>query len=121
MKEKIKKVLRFITNPSLLFCIALAWLITNGWSYILFAIGTAEKIPWMTAVSGAYIAFLWLPLSPEKIATFAIALGLLKLLFPNDQKTLAVLRRFYQKAKAAFQAGPRKKRKGDSQKAPQGS
>lgn len=121
MKEKLKKIVRFITNPRLLLCIALAWVITNGWSYILFAIGTAAKIPWMTAVSGAYIAFLWLPISPEKIVTFAIALGLLKLLFPNDQKTLAVLRQFYQKAKAAFKTRTRKKRKDDPQKAPQES
>lgn len=106
MKEKFKKIIRFITNPRLLLCIALAWLITNGWSYILFAIGTAAKIHWMTAVSGAYIAFLWLPVSPEKIVTFAIALGLLRLLFPNDQKTLAVLRQLYQKAKAT--PAPRK-------------
>ena len=103
MKEKIKKIIRFITNPRLFLCIALAWLITNGWSYILFAIGTAAKIHWMTAVAGAYIAFLWLPISPEKIVTFAIALGLLKLLFPNDQKTLAVLRQLYHRAGAAAQ------------------
>ena len=121
MKEKLKKILRFITNPRLLFCIALAWVITNGWSYILFAIGTTANIHCMTAVAGAYITFLWLPISPEKIATFAIALGLLKLLFPNDQKTLAVLRQFYQKAKASFKAGSHKKRKGDSQKLPQES
>ena len=94
MKEQYKKIVRFIANPRLLFCIALAWVITNGWSYILFAIGTAAKIHWMTAVSGAYIAFLWLPISPEKIATF-----------PNDQKTLAVLRQLYQKARSVKKAG----------------
>ena len=92
MKDKLKKVIRFITNPRLLLCVAIAWLITNGWSYILFGVGSYFSIHWMTAVAGAYIAFLWLPISPEKIVTFAIAIALLRLLFPNDQKTLAVLK-----------------------------
>lgn len=65
----------------------------------------------MTAVASAYIAFLWLPVSPEKIVTFAIALVLLRLLFPNDQKTLAVLENLYSKAKSAFKN--RKTRKKD--------
>ena len=50
-------------------------------------------------VAGAYLTFLWLPISPEKIVTLAIALGLLQWLFPNDQKTLAVLKDLYDKAK----------------------
>lgn len=41
---------------------------------------------------------------PEKIVTFAIALVLLRLLFPNDQKTLAVLENLYEKAKMAFKS-----------------
>lgn len=102
MKDKLKKIIRFITNPRLLLCVAIAWLITNGWSYILFGVGSYFGIHWMTAVAGAYIAFLWLPISPEKIVTFTIAIALLRLLFPNDQKTLAVLKGFYEKAKAAI-------------------
>ncbi|MGN1094772.1 MAG: hypothetical protein ACI4QR_00120, partial [Eubacteriales bacterium] len=43
---------------------------------------------WMIAVASAYITFLWLPISPEKIVTVAISLFLLRLLFPNDKKTL---------------------------------
>ncbi len=102
MKKKLKKVIQFIMNPKLLICIAIAWLITNGWAYILFAIGTFLKIGWMTAIAGAYLAFLWLPVSPEKIVTFAIAIALLRFWFPEDQKTLAVLRGFYEKAKKAL-------------------
>ena len=109
MKDKLKKIIRFITNPRLLLCAAIAWLITNGWSYILFGVGSYFGIHWMTAVAGAYIAFLWLPISPEKIVTFAIAIALLRLLFPNDQKTLAVLKGFYEKAKAAIK-GKRQRR-----------
>lgn len=99
MKEKFKKILLFFANPRLLLCIAIAWLITNGWSYIMMAVGTYWQITWMTVLAGAYLTFLWLPISPEKVVTFAIALALLRWLFPNDQKTLAVLKDLYEKAK----------------------
>lgn len=102
MKAKLKKIFQFIANPHLLLCVAIAWLITNGWSYIMLALGTFFKIDWMMAVSGAYVAFLWLPLSPEKLVTFAIAIVLLRWIFPNDQKTLAVLKELHAKAKKAF-------------------
>ena len=101
LRYNLKKTLQFIGNPRLLLCLALGWLITNGWSYIMFGIGTYLEINWMVAVSGAYLAFLWLPISPEKLVTFAIAIALLRWLFPGDQKTLAVLRRWYEKTKAA--------------------
>ncbi len=102
MKEKLKKILLFISNPRLLLCVAIAWTLTNGWSYVLFGMGTFFEIPWMVAVSGAYLAFLWFPFSPEKLATLAIALALLRWLFPRDQKTLAVLYDMRQKAKNAI-------------------
>ena len=99
MKERIRKIGQFLLNPRLVLCVAIAWLITNGWSYILFALGTFFGIHWMTVVAGAYLTFLWIPFTPEKIVTFAIAIALLRWLFPNDEKTLAVLRRWYEKAK----------------------
>ena len=99
LKHRLKTILLFFTNPRLLLCFFLAWMITNGWSYLLFAMGTWLEITWMTAVAGGYLAFLWLPVSPEKIVTFAIAIFLLKRLFPNDQKTLAVLRELRVKAR----------------------
>lgn len=78
MKQKIKNFLKkavmFLLNPRLLLCFGLGWMITNGWSYILLALGTWLKIGWMIAVSGAYLTFLWLPISPEKIITVAIAM-----------------------------------------------
>ena len=101
LKQNLKKALQFIANPRLIICFMIGWLITNGWSYILFGIGTYLEIPWMIAVSGAYLAFLWLPISPEKLVTFAIAIALLRWLFPGDQKTLAVLHRWYEKTRAA--------------------
>lgn len=102
MKAKLRKIFQFIANPHLLLCVAIAWLITNGWSYIMLALGTFFQIEWMMAVAGAYVAFLWLPLSPEKLVTFAIAIVLLRRLFPDDQKTLAVLKELHAKAKKAF-------------------
>lgn len=115
MKEKIKKVLLFFTNPRLLLCLAIAWLITNGWSYIMLGIGTYWQIPWMTVVAGAYLTFLWLPISPEKVVTFAIAIALLRWMFPNDQKTLAVLKNLHKKAKQAIS---KKKKSADGEETP---
>ncbi len=113
LKQNLKKALQFIANPRLIICFMIGWLITNGWSYILFGIGTYLEIPWMIAVSGAYLAFLWLPISPEKLVTFAIAIALLRWLFPNDQKTLAVLKGWYAKAKSAVRT--RRERKAGEQ------
>ena len=105
MAEKVrywlKKALQFFLNPRLLMCLGIGWMITNGWSYVVFALGTYFGIGWMIAVGGAYLAFLWLPISPEKIVTVAIAIFLLRWLFPNDQKTLAVLINMKNKLKAA--------------------
>lgn len=109
MKSKLRKIVQFIANPRLLLCIVIAWFITNGWSYLLFGIGTYFNIHWMTAVSGAYLAFLWLPVSPEKIVTFAISIALLRWLFPKDEKTLAVLKELYDKAKQAIKSKKAKK------------
>ena len=96
---KLRRFLQFITNPKLLLCLLIAWFITNGWSYIMFGIGTYFKINWMIGISSAYLAFLWLPISPEKILTIIIAIALLDWIFPNDQKTLAILKRQYNKLK----------------------
>lgn len=114
MKEKFRKKLRklaqFIMNPRLLLCFGIAWLITNGWSYILLGIGTFYDINWMLAVSGTYLAFLWLPISPEKIVTVAISIALLRLLFPKDEKTLAVLQQMSHKIKNTIKTKKQERR-----------
>lgn len=115
LKQNLKKAVQFIANPRLILCFMIGWMITNGWSYILCGLGTYLGIEWMIAVGGAYMALLWLPFTPEKIITCAIAIALLRWLFPNDKKTLAVLRGWYEKAKAAFRA--RKERKAAEQEA----
>ncbi len=119
LRSNLKKTWQFIANPRLLLCFLIGWLITNGWSYIMFGLGTYFEINWMVAVSGAYLAFLWLPISPEKIVTCAIAIALLRWLFPNDQKTLAVLRGWYEKAKTAIHARRVRKAEEKSAKASQ--
>ena len=91
IKRKIKKILQFLFNPHFLICFGIAWLITNGWSYIMLGAGTFFNIGWMVALAGGYLALLWLPISPEKIVTVAIAIALLRVIFPKDEKTLAVL------------------------------
>ena len=90
-------LVQFLLNPRLLLCFGIAWMITNGWSYVFLGIGVWFGIPWMMAVGGAYLAFLWLPATPEKVVTVAIAMLLLRWLFPKDEKTLGVLRKLYQK------------------------
>lgn len=104
LKQNLKKALQFIANPRLLLCFLIGWMITNGWSYILFGVGTYLEIDWMMAVSGAYLTLLWLPFTPEKIITCAIAIALLRWLFPGDQKTLAVLHAWHEKAREALHA-----------------
>ena len=90
--ERFRRALHMLLNPRLLFCLFLAWMITNGWSYILFGIGMLWKINWMRAVGGAYMGFLWLPFTPEKLVTLALAMLLLRVLYPKDKTTLGVLR-----------------------------
>ena len=99
IKETAKTVLLFIANPRLLFCFALAWVLTNGWAYIVLGLGTYHEIEWMMAVAGAYLAFIWLPFTPEKILTLALSIGLLHLIFPHDEKTLGTLKELFAKQK----------------------
>lgn len=77
---------RVLISPKMLLTFGIAWMITNGWSYIFVGVGAALKIKWLLAVGGAYQAFLWFPFTPEKIVTVAIAIWLSKKLFPKDIK-----------------------------------
>ena len=103
MKEKFKRIartiFRFLFNPRFLLCFGIGWIITNGWFYLMLIFGTWWEIPWMIAVATAYLTFLWLPVSPEKIVTVAIAMGLLRWLFPNDENTLEILKQLHERVK----------------------
>ena len=105
----LKGAVKFILNPRLLLCFGIAWMITNGWSYVMLAVGTWLGIGWMIAVASAYLTILWLP-SPEKILTCAIAIILLRLLFPKDRYTLGVLRDMRDSAINAFKNRKSKKK-----------
>ena len=99
LKNKIKKIFWFFANPRLLLCFGLAWIITNGWSYIMLGLGILFDVAWMQAVASAYLAFLWIPFTPEKIVTVLIAIFFLKSFFPKDEKTLGILRNAFKKIK----------------------
>lgn len=114
MKEKISRllkiVLQFLLNPRLLLCFGIGWMITNGWAYVLLGLGTWQQNEWMIGIAGAYLAFLWLPFSPEKVITMTIAVALLRWLFPNDQKTLGVLKQAYADLKQTFRLKKQQRR-----------
>ena len=93
LREMAQRWARFMLNPRLLLCLVIAWMITNGWSYVMFGLGMLMKIHWMRVVGGAYMSFLWLPFTPEKLVTVVLAIGLMRLLYPRDRRTLGVLRR----------------------------
>ena len=114
VKEKFKKIVEFILNPRFLLCFGLAWMITNGWCYIFIGVGSYYDIGWMFYVGTTYLAFLWLPITPEKIITIPMAIAFLKLIFPKDKYTLGVLIDMYQKAKDALKAQKRKKKRTSS-------
>lgn len=109
----LKKWIMFFLNPRFLVCFLIGWLITNGWSYVFTVVGAYFGITWMTVVGTAYMSMLWAPLTPEKIITLIIAIFLLKILFPKDEKTLKVLQDELEKAKKALkrQIEKRKERK----------
>ena len=109
MKSKLKRIWSFLANPRLLLCFGIAWIITNGWAYIMLALGIWLHVTWMEAVAGAYLAFLWLPFTAEKIVTVAITIVLLRILFPKDEKTLGLLRDILAKLKQKL----KRKDKGD--------
>lgn len=115
IKTWIKKILQFLLNPRFLLCFGLAWMITNGWCYIFIGVGTFYEIGWMLALGSTYLAFLWLPFTPEKIVTIPIAIAFLKWFFPKDEKTLAVLQQMYQKAKEALKSKKKKKNESTSE------
>ena len=99
IKHWLKTAVEFILNPRLLLCCGIAWLITNGWVYIASAFAAWFEIGWLGAIAATYLTALWFPFTPEKIITVIIAIFLLKLLFPNDKKTLEKLHNMKEKAK----------------------
>lgn len=99
LKIWVKTWLKRILNWRFLVCFLIAWMITNGWSYISFAISSIFDISLLKVVATTYISLLWLPFTPEKILTFIIALFIMKKIFPQDQKSIQELENMINKEK----------------------
>ena len=112
----IKKWIMVVLNPRLLLCLFVAWMITNGWSYVFVALGTLLDITWMVVTGTAYMSLLWVPFTPEKILTVVIAIFLMRAIFPKDKKTIAVLKEELKKLKCAYVAQRDKRREKRNQK-----
>ena len=88
LKKKLKLYFKLMLNWRFLICFGLAWMITNGWSYIFIVLGQAWNVAWMVWVGATYLAFLWLPFTVEKVITIAIALFLVRKLFKKYRTQL---------------------------------
>ncbi len=95
-KKNIKPLLH------LLLCVGIAWMITNGWAYIVLALGSIFSWTWAKTIGGAYLAFLWMPWTPEKLITIPIAIFLQHLIFPQDRVVARWLKLKFKKLKDKF-------------------
>lgn len=86
--KKILKILRLFLNWRFAVSFGMAWMITNGWAYLFVFFGNQFDISWMKIIGTSYVAFLYIPITPEKLITIPIAIGIQKFLFPKDTKTL---------------------------------
>ena len=86
MINKIKLLFKRLCNWRFLICFIIAWMITNGWAYFFIGLGTFCNIGWMLAIGTTYMAFLWMPFTPEKLITIQSALFLLKIIFPKQKE-----------------------------------
>jgi hypothetical protein len=59
----------------------IAWIITNGWSYVAILIGWLFENDLLLSIGVGYQAFLWLPFTIEKPITFAIGVFIHKKFF----------------------------------------
>ena len=64
-------------KPTMFISFLLAWFITNGWAYLLIAIGHG----WLRGMAITYASILWLPFTPEKLITIPLAIAIQKLFF----------------------------------------
>lgn len=111
LKATVKKWVMLFLNPRFLLCFSIGWMITNGWAYIMLGLGVFLDATWAIATASAYLTLLWIPMTPEKILTVAIAILLLRKLFPNDEKTLGVLREIFARAKQSVKKSRKKQKR----------
>ena len=99
-QRRRRQWLKALTNPHLLISLGIAWFLTNGWAYCAAGIGWYLDIPLLLKIGSVWLGILWMPGTPEKLFTFAVAMGILRLLFPDDTRTLAMIRRKSRQLKA---------------------
>lgn len=75
LKNIVAKVKPYLTWKMAL-SFGIAWVITNGWSYLAVFFGWLFNIGWLLTIGLTYQAFLWLPFTIEKPITFAIGVWL---------------------------------------------
>lgn len=92
MVDWLFNFIKIIIKPKILLTFGIAWMITNGWSYLAVFFGIYFDNKWLLGVGSAYQAFLWFPFTVEKVITIAIALVLSKVMFPKDKKLQEQLR-----------------------------
>ena len=97
--NKLVIYFRPFLNLKFALCFFLAWSITNGWCYLFIFFGSVYKITWMLTVGSSYLAFLWLPCTPEKIVTIPLAIIFQRVFFKKDKKTQIQLQIMYEEAK----------------------
>lgn len=84
-----------------------AWCITNGIWYVL-AFAPINLPEWLIWTSRSYIAFLYLPFTPEKLITIPLAIFFQIKLFKNE-KTQQQLNEMYAQAKSDWAKFKKKK------------
>lgn len=84
----LKGVWNYVKDWRTFVSFLLAWSITNGWCYIFIILGTWLKIKWMRITGWTYLAFLWLPTTPEKLITVPLSVAIKKILFKKSKKNV---------------------------------
>ena len=96
--KRLAIYLKPFTSWRFLISFGFAWLLTNGWAYYLAF--TPDGIPvWLRAFAASYLAFIYLPTTPEKLITTPIAIWLHIKVFAKDEKTHQQLQLMYSQAK----------------------
>ena len=71
--------------------------------WYLFAFVPMRLPDWLVWFSRSYIAFLYIPTTPEKLITIPMAIFFQTQLFKGDEKTKAQLNDMYSQAKSDWQ------------------
>ena len=96
------KYLKPFTNWRFVISFGLAWIITNGMWYA-FAFISMRLPDWLIWFSRSYIAFLYIPTTPEKLITIPLAIFVHWLMIRKDIETRKQLDDMYAQAKSDWQ------------------